>query len=158
MESQPGKQMSQSFRLCLVTRWKYQTSNCPKLGHNCSSPPRDSALIIYPVIKIFPSYVLSLDLHLPTRYRCWGYCYTCSHSVTHTHTHTHTRYDSPGRGIVPSQRSLPVNTQHIRDGHPYPRRNFNRQSQQQAVTDPRLRLYNHWDRIERLLICYCQRR
>ena len=46
-----------------------------------------------------------------------GYCYIWSHLRTHTHTHTyvHTRVraqDSFGRGIGPSQRHLPVNTQH----------------------------------------------
>ena len=51
LKSQPGKQLSQSCRLCLVTRCKYQRANCLRLGQNCSSPHRDSARIIYSVIN-----------------------------------------------------------------------------------------------------------
>jgi hypothetical protein len=38
--------------------------------------------------------------------------HTHIHTHTHAHAHTHTQYDSSGRGISPSHRPLPGDTQH----------------------------------------------
>jgi hypothetical protein len=72
-----------------------------------------------------------------------GYCCTWSHSVTHTYIHTppHSRQDCPGRGIGPSQRSIPDNTIYTR--HSCLRLDSNPQSQQANDRRPTCR---HRDR------------
>jgi hypothetical protein len=68
----------------------------------------------------FLSFFLSFSLFLvliPSTYSVYVQTVTVTpghiqlHTNKHTHTHTHTRYDSSGRGIGPSQRPLPDNTQ-----------------------------------------------
>jgi hypothetical protein len=56
---------------------------------------------------------------------------------THIHTHTQTQYDSSGRVISPTQRTLPGNTQHSQDTCSL--LDWNCKPSKRAVADPRLR-------------------
>ena len=67
------------------------------------------------------------------------------HTQWHTHTHTHCPYDSFGRGIGPSQRTLPGNTQHShqRDIH-VPGEIRTRTLSKRAALNPSLRPRNSY--------------
>ena len=72
-----------------------------------------------------------------------SYCCALSHSVTHTHT----RWDSSGRGIGPSQRPLPDNTQHLQETDIHaPGGIRTRNPSKRAAADLRLRPLGHRDR------------
>jgi hypothetical protein len=82
---------------------------------------------------VLPLYVCSLYLsYLPTEIVEGYYC-----TWSHTHTHTHTRWNSPRRGIYPSQRPLPVQHRTLpQDSHPCPCGIRNPQSQQVSGDRP----------------------
>jgi hypothetical protein len=69
--------------------------------------------------------------------------------MTHTHKHAHTTYirqDFSGRGIGPSQRSLPVKTQYSQEtGIHAPGGIQTRNPSKRAAADQPLRPRGHWD-------------
>jgi hypothetical protein len=74
--------------------------------------------------------------------RVEGFCdFIRSHSSTH-----HSRQDSSGRGIGPSQRLLPDNTNNVQDKHPCPAGIRTHDPSKRSVADLRLRPRGHWDR------------
>jgi hypothetical protein len=78
--------------------------------------------------KLFLILILSPSLfYLPVHSRCRGFLWSFiwSHSDTQ-----HSRWDSSGRGIGPSQRPLPDNTNTVQDKHPWSRWDSNPRSQQ----------------------------
>ena len=66
----------------------------------------------------------------------------------HTQTH-HIQFDSSGRGIVPTQRPLPDNTQHSQQTDVHVSGGIRtRNSSTRAAADPRLGTHGHRDRLE----------
>jgi hypothetical protein len=64
----------------------------------------------------------------------------------------HARYDSSGRGIGPSQKSLPDNTQHSQETDiPTPGGIWTRNPSKRTAADPSLRPRGHWDRHSQFL-------
>ena len=92
-------------------------------------------IYVYYTGGVIYSFFLSYsDLFLHTLARCSGYCYTWLHSMTNIHTHTHTHTHSVGF-LWTSDQPIAViltwrHTTLTRDGHPWPRRHSNPQSQQ----------------------------
>ena len=73
--------------------------------------------------------------------------------VSWTHKMHHSQWDSSGRVINPSQRPLPVNTQHSQQTNIHaPGGIWTHSLSRQAAIDLRLRPYGHWDLLSEGLI------
>ena len=72
-----------------------------------------------------------------------------SHAITH-----HSRYDSSGRGIGPSQRPLPENTQQSQESSTSPGRIRTRNPSKRSAADTRLGPLGHWDRRSSFAFLY----
>jgi len=78
------------------------------------------------------------------------------HMVSRSHTMTHhSRYDSSGRVISSSQRSLPDNTQHSQQTNIHAHGGIRTHDlSRRAAADQRLRPCGKWDR--RIIMYYCE--
>jgi hypothetical protein len=80
--------------------------------------------------------------------RCRGFLFSLDHTQAH-----HGRYDSSGRGIGPSQRPLPENTNTVQETNIHAPSGIRTHNPSKgSVADLRLRRRGHWDRPGRLTL------